>query len=200
MSEQNSTQEVNEWENRWIVLSQICMAWQGTAILARYGQLREREAGSKETQRLNFNQRHNAIPLRSVQPGTPVHIKDMGTTGTIAGAAETPRSYLVETENGTVRRNRSHVNPIPTNKPASPSVLDKPVSPSVVKKQARDLTPLKQLPSPCLSSDQRDSLDPLSSYKRALDFAEHWTLVKRHFETGAWTLFLFNFMNSYHVW
>ena len=66
--------------------------------------LREREAGSKETQRLNFNQRHNAIPLRSVQPGTPVHIKDTGTTGTIAGAAETPRSYLVETENGTVRR------------------------------------------------------------------------------------------------
>ena len=59
--------------------------------------LREREAGSKETQRLNFNQRHNAIPLRSVPPGISVHIKDMGTTGTIAGAAETPRSYLVET-------------------------------------------------------------------------------------------------------
>ena len=37
----------------------------------------------------------------------------MGTTGTIAGAAETPRCYLLETENGTVRRNRSHVNPIP---------------------------------------------------------------------------------------
>ena len=31
MSGQNSTQEVNEWENQWIVLSQICMAWQGTA-------------------------------------------------------------------------------------------------------------------------------------------------------------------------
>ena len=51
--------------------------------------LREREAGSKETQRLNFNQRHNAIPLKSVQPGSPVNIKDMETTGTIAGAAET---------------------------------------------------------------------------------------------------------------
>ena len=168
MSEQNSTQEVNEWENRWIVLSQICMAWQGTAILARYGQLREREAGSKETQRLNFNQRHNAIPLRSVQPGTPVHIKDMGTTGTIAGAAETPRSYLVETESGTVRRNRSHVNPIPTNKPASPSVLDKPVSPSVVRKQARDLTPLKQLPSPCLSSRPKRLIRPSLKLQESL--------------------------------
>ena len=132
--------------------------------------LREREAGSKETQRLNFNQRHNAIPLRSVQPGTPVHIKDMGTTGTIAGAAETPRSYLVETENGTVRRNRSHVNPIPTNTPASPSVLDKPVSPSVVKKQARDkaLTPLKQLPSPCLSSRPKRLIRPSLKLQESL--------------------------------
>ena len=33
MSEQNSTQEVNKRENQWIVLSQICMAWQGTVIL-----------------------------------------------------------------------------------------------------------------------------------------------------------------------
>ena len=132
--------------------------------------LREREEGSKETQRLNFNQRHNAIPLRSVQPGTPVHIKDMGTTGTIARAAETPRSYLVETENSTVRRNRSHVNPIPTNKPASPSVLDKPVSPSVEKKQARDkaLTPLKQLPSPCLSSRPKRLIRPSLKLQESL--------------------------------
>ena len=97
--------------------------------------LSEREAGSKETQRLNFNQRHNVIPLKSVQPGTPVHIKDMGTASTVAGAAKTPRPYLVETENTTVRRNRSHVNPIPTNKPVSPSALDKPISPVVEKKQ-----------------------------------------------------------------
>ena len=64
--------------------------------------LREREGESKETQRLNFNQRHNAIPLKSVQPGTPVYIKDMGTTGTVTRTAETPRSYLVKIENGTV--------------------------------------------------------------------------------------------------
>ena len=50
--------------------------------------LHKSEAGSKETQRLNFNQWHNVIPLKSVQPGIPVHIKDMGTTGTVAGAAK----------------------------------------------------------------------------------------------------------------
>jgi len=84
--------------------------------------LHEREAESKEKKRLNFNHRHNAAPLKALQPGIPVHIKDMGTTGTVIGAAETPRSYMIETEKGTVRRNRSHVIPIPINKSMSPSV------------------------------------------------------------------------------
>ncbi|CAH3019725.1 unnamed protein product [Porites evermanni] len=80
----------------------------------------------------------------------------MGTTGTIAEAAETPRSYLVETENGTVRRNRSHVNPIPTS--------------HVEKKQARDkaLTPLKQLASPCLSSRPKRLIRPSLKLQESL--------------------------------
>ena len=116
--------------------------------------LRVNEAESKEKQRLNFNHRHNAAPLKALQPGIPVHIKDMGTTGTVTRAAETPRSYMIETEKGTVRRNRSHVNPIPNNKSVSPNVSDKSMSPSVTKQQPQDkaLTPLKPLPSPCLSS------------------------------------------------
>ena len=36
MKEQNSTQKVNKPENQWIVLSQICIVWQGTAILAHH--------------------------------------------------------------------------------------------------------------------------------------------------------------------
>ena len=125
---------------------------------------------------MNFNQRHNVIPFKSVQPGTSVHIKDMGTTGTVAGAAKTPRSYLVKTENAKVRRNRSDVNPIPTNKPVSPSVLEKPVSPIVEKKQTRDkaLTPLKSPPSPCLSSRPKRLIRP--SLK--LQVREPWILLK----------------------
>ena len=83
--------------------------------------LREREAESKEKHRLNFNHRHNAAPLKALQPGIPVHIKVMGTTGTVTRAAETPTSYMIETEEGTVRRNQSRVNPIPI-KSVSPSV------------------------------------------------------------------------------
>ena len=123
--------------------------------------LREREAESKEKQRLNFNHRHNAAPLKALQPGIPVHIKDMGTTGTVTRAAETPRSYMIETEKGTVRRNRSHVNPIPINKS---------VSPSVTKQQPQDkaLTPLKPLPSPCLSSRWKRLVRPSLKLKESL--------------------------------
>ena len=131
--------------------------------------LREREAESKEKQRLNFNHRHNAAPLKALQPGIPVHIKDMGTTGTVTRAAETPRSYMIETEKGTVRRNRSHVNPIPINKSVSPSVSDKSMSPSVTKQQPQDkaLTPLKPLPSPCLSSRPKRLVRPSLKLKQS---------------------------------
>ena len=134
--------------------------------------LREREAESKEKQRLNFNHRHNAAPLKALQPGIPVHNKDMGTTGTVTRPAETLRSHMIETEKGTVRRNRSHVNPIPNNKSVSPSVSDKSMSPGVTKQQPQDkaLTPLEPLPSPCLSSRPKRLVRPSLKLKESLGF------------------------------
>jgi len=38
--------------------------------------LRDREAESKETQRLNFNHQNKVVGLKPLQPGIPVHIKD----------------------------------------------------------------------------------------------------------------------------
>lgn len=132
--------------------------------------LRKRKEESKEIQRLNFNLRHNATPLKTLQPGTFVHIKDMGAGGTAAGSAKTPRSYLVKTENGTVRRNRSHLIPIPTNEPMSPSVLNKPVSPTVEKIRPRDkaLTPEKPLPSLCPTSRPKRLVRPSLKLKESL--------------------------------
>ena len=51
--------------------------------------LRGGEAESKKKQRLNFNQRHSVVPLKALQPGTPVFIKESGSTG-----------YLIEMEKG----------------------------------------------------------------------------------------------------
>lgn len=60
-----------------------------------------REAESKEKQKRNFNQQQNFVPLKVLQPGIPVHIKNTGNTGKVTRAAETPRSYMMLTEKGT---------------------------------------------------------------------------------------------------
>ena len=114
--------------------------------------LREREVESKEKQRLSFNRRHNATALNALQPGTAVHIKESGSAGIVSRTAGTPRSYVVETDKGTVRRNRSHINPIPPDKLTTMSSSDKTPTPCRSEKQPqlKVETPVKPLPSPCL--------------------------------------------------
>ena len=47
-------------------------------------------------------------PLSDLDIGQHVHIPDMKTNGEVQGACA-PRSYVVQTPNGAVRRNRSHL-------------------------------------------------------------------------------------------
>ena len=130
--------------------------------------LRQKEAESKEKLRTNFNQRHRSVPLEPLQPGTQVSINDGNTagtvTGTVASAAETPRSYTVETGRGTVRRNRSHITPVPGDKPEMPSSKE-PVSVD------KPPTPVKSLPSPCISSRQKRLTKPSLRLKESLGLA-----------------------------
>lgn len=46
-------------------------------------------------------------------PGEHVWIKDMDRYGTIQAQAQTPRSYIVQTQRGVVQRNRRHLLPTP---------------------------------------------------------------------------------------
>uniref|UniRef100_A0A8C6M7K5 Gypsy retrotransposon integrase-like protein 1 n=1 Tax=Nothobranchius furzeri TaxID=105023 RepID=A0A8C6M7K5_NOTFU len=71
--------------------------------------LREREGKEREKQWIWLNNRHRAQDLTGLHPGDHVWITDMKTNGTISGRADTPRSYLVETPKGRLRRNRSHL-------------------------------------------------------------------------------------------
>ena len=132
--------------------------------------LREREVESKEKQRLSFNRRHNATPLNALQPGTAVHIKESGSAGIVSGTAGTPRSYVVETDKGTVRRNRSHINPIPPDKLTTTSSSDKSPTPCGSEKQPqlKVETPVKPLPSPCLLSRPKRIIRPSLKLKESL--------------------------------
>ena len=130
--------------------------------------LRQNEAESKDKLRTNLNHRHRPVPLEPLQPGTQVYINDGNTagtvTGTVASAEETPRSYTVETGRGTVRRNRSHITPVPGDKPEMPS-SKKPVSVD------KPPTPVKSLPSSCISSRQKRLTKPSLKLKERLGHA-----------------------------
>ena len=75
--------------------------------------LRERKDVAKKgeiyrsNQKGNFDCRHQAHELPDLTTGDSVWIRDQDRLGTIRGRTQHPRSYLIETEKGTMRRNRS---------------------------------------------------------------------------------------------
>ena len=69
--------------------------------------VREKEEEYRANQQKTFNNRHKAKEQSTLQPGDQVWLKDQQRQGHIIKRAPEPRSYLVKTPNGTVRRNRS---------------------------------------------------------------------------------------------
>ena len=76
--------------------------------LPDYNLLQKKEKVSREHQKLNFDRRHKARPLKLLEPGQRVWISDIGIEGTVKQQIE-PGSYLVTTAQGTIRRNRPHL-------------------------------------------------------------------------------------------
>ncbi|KAJ8332694.1 hypothetical protein SKAU_G00424830 [Synaphobranchus kaupii] len=74
-------------------------------------QRRERERRWMDVS--NYNQRHGVRNRSNLAPGDQVWITDTKTTGTVTSAHPTPRSYLVNGPQGTLRRNRHHLVPMP---------------------------------------------------------------------------------------
>ena len=66
----------------------------------------------KKKQKQNFDKRHRSHELDDIPDDTPVWITSEGRRieGRVVSPAKSPRSYLVETPSGVVRRNRVHLN------------------------------------------------------------------------------------------
>jgi hypothetical protein len=76
-------------------------------------QVQKTEAQQKEKQRQNFDRRHAAKEAPPLAAGDTVYVKDMAKPGEVLAKHHNPRSYVVRTEQGTIRRNRAHLVPIP---------------------------------------------------------------------------------------
>lgn len=77
-----------------------------------YSTVQRRDEREKQRQTENFNSRHGVRDLSTLSPGDAVYLPDRESSGTVVSEAA-PRSYVVQTPEGTVRRNRRHMVPLP---------------------------------------------------------------------------------------
>ena len=78
-----------------------------------YDNVVKRDEREKERQRQNYNARHRASELPSLLPEDNVYVRDRDSSGTVV-TETAPRSYVVRTPEGTVRRNRRQMAQIPS--------------------------------------------------------------------------------------
>ena len=80
-------------------------------------EFRRQNKDFKEKQKRDYDRRHRTLPLSPIPDETDVWITS-GTQpvpGRVVLPANTPRSYLIDTPSGRVRRNRQHLNVMPDN-------------------------------------------------------------------------------------
>ena len=76
--------------------------------------IRDKEEDYRRRMKENYDTRHRARELSPINPGDTVVIKDMKTEGTVVKPADNaPRSHVIATPKGEVRRNRRHLNKLP---------------------------------------------------------------------------------------
>ncbi len=76
---------------------------------------RSNNRGFKDRQKRDYDRHHGARTLPPIPDDVEVWITsgDQPATGTVVLPASTPRSYVVETPTGQVRRNRQHLDVVP---------------------------------------------------------------------------------------
>ncbi|XP_055915467.1 uncharacterized protein K02A2.6-like [Eupeodes corollae] len=74
-----------------------------------YNDLKRKEDDRIEKQTLNFNNRHRAVQKHDLIPGELVWVRDKRVWATVREKTKHPRSYIIETPTGKLRRNSFHL-------------------------------------------------------------------------------------------
>ena len=92
-------------------------------------EFRRQDEEFKLKQKQNFDHRHRVKPLPEIPDDTEVWVTTdrQPVTGRVVTHATTPRSYVVNTSNSTVRRNRSQINVAPNSTSSSSSNVPNPI-------------------------------------------------------------------------
>ena len=90
-------------------------------------EFKQKDTRFKNQQKRNYDKRHRVQEYPSLPSDTQVFVKTdkRVTSGTISSPSGSPRSYVVDTPTGSVRRNRQHLIPVPSDPPTdTPIPLD----------------------------------------------------------------------------
>ena len=90
----------------------------------------ENDAQAKSQNAYYYNRRHGARTLTPLHTGDKIRVKldhqKQWTPATVAGESDAPRSYLIDTGNGILRRNRRHIMPSSVTPAVSTHVAQRP--------------------------------------------------------------------------
>lgn len=94
-----------------------CPSFPAQPIMCRHGGKKQNYSSIKTTTPITWH-------MKDQQPSNHVRVKDMQQRGTVVSTADKPRSYIIETSRGSLRRNRFNLSPTPV-APATPiEILD----------------------------------------------------------------------------
>ena len=80
--------------------------------------IQAKDQQQKERQKFYHDRYHGATQRPPLQPGSLVQIRDRNEQATVVGPADNaPRSYIVQTDQATYRRNRRHLDETPRQRP-----------------------------------------------------------------------------------
>ena len=118
--------------------------------LPKVSRLQTKDKQIKKRQQQNFDQRHKATNLKPLQKGDRVWLSDRKTKGTVVNSCA-PRSYIIQTDDqGTYRRNRKMLLPLPSTKETTTPKTTDTVTPNVTNLLHRPMVaiPIEQCPNP----------------------------------------------------
>jgi len=113
-----------------------------------YDHIRRKEREYRGKMKFNYDQRHRVVEGEELSPGDRVWIPDLKAEGTVIKQHESPRSDVIQTPNGQVRRNRRMTRRVPEGRP--------PVSPQNEGYESHEPTPTREM-SPEVPSAPRAS-------------------------------------------
>ena len=125
-----------------------------------FPELERKESIQKQKQRMTYNSRRAVKEASPLPKGNTVYIRDMEKSGTVIDNHHNPRSFIIQTDSGVIRRNRTHL--VTTNESNSPADTTKTTSDSGCRSLSPQCSHSKSTTAPLQQPDLQSS-PPASS-------------------------------------